>query len=154
MPQKEDILLLDNQICFPLYAASRMVTKLYGPILSSLDITYPQYLVLLALWEEDKQTVSSISERLYLETNTITPLLKRMEQKELVSRKRSQHDERSVVIALTTKGKRMKKKAVCIPQQIVNSLHDERTDPAEVLAFKDTLHKIVHLLAEKEIAEG
>ena len=83
------VLYLERQLCFPLYAASRLTTKIYEPYLKNLDLTYPQYLVLLVLWQNDAITVNEIGSRLFLESNTLTPLLKRLEQKELVTRKRS-----------------------------------------------------------------
>ena len=97
-------LQLDKQLCFPLYTASRLVTQCYHPILKELDLTYPQYLVLLVLWESDKVNVSLISKRLYLQSNTLTPLLKRMEEMGLLTRERSVEDERNVIIRLTEKG--------------------------------------------------
>ena len=102
MKTSQESLWLENQLCFPLYAVSRMVTKLYTPFLEKLDITYPQYLVLLVLWKEDQITVSDISEQLYLESNTLTPLLKRMEKKELICRERSKEDERQVLVNETS----------------------------------------------------
>lgn len=97
-------LYLENQLCFPLYAASRLTTKIYTPFLNELDITYPQYLVLMILWQHPEQYVNEIGKKLLLESNTLTPLLKRMEQKNLIQRTRSQSDERSVVITLTENG--------------------------------------------------
>jgi len=144
--RKEDSLLLENQLCFPLYVASRLTTKLYGPLLETLDITYPQYLVMLVLWEQDHVSVSDICARLYLESNTLTPLLKRLEQKQLVQRTRADHDERSVVITLTRKGKSLRDKAVCIPGQVVDSLHGSDLSARDVTAFHQTLWKMLHLL--------
>lgn len=121
-------LKLENQVCFPLYAASRLMTKCYQPMLSELGLTYPQYLVLLVLWEQDQVSVSTIAERLQLQSNTLTPLLKRMEEMELVTRTRSKKDERSVVIDLTEKGKLLREKAISIPEQLsaaVNLTYDE-----------------------------
>ena len=97
-------LKLENQICFPLYAASRLVTREYQPHLDKLGITYPQYLVLMVLWENNGLTVNDISEKLILNTNTLTPLLKRMEKQQLLSRRRDVADERKVLISLTEKG--------------------------------------------------
>ena len=100
-----DSLKLENQLCFPLYAASRLVTKCYQPLLQEFDLTYPQYLVLLILWETDSVNLKVISEKLHLQTNTITPLLKRMEEAGLIDRTRSPEDERSMIISLTKMGK-------------------------------------------------
>ncbi|EMO61170.1 MarR family protein [Leptospira borgpetersenii serovar Pomona str. 200901868] len=98
-------LFLENQICFPLYACSRALTSLYRPILDQLGLTYPQYLVLLVLWRGDGCSVKEIGRKLYLDSGTLTPLLKRLEDSELVVRKRSEKDERSVRIFLSLKGK-------------------------------------------------
>ncbi|MBD1395869.1 MarR family transcriptional regulator [Pontibacter sp. JH31] len=118
-----EVLKLKNQICFPIYALSREITQLYGKHLSELDVTYPQYLVLLVLWEHDTQTVNQIGEKLFLDSGTLTPLLKRMEAKELLTRKRSTVDERVVEISLTEKGLRLKDKAACIPSQMFDEMN-------------------------------
>ncbi|MCJ8500299.1 MarR family winged helix-turn-helix transcriptional regulator [Desulfatitalea alkaliphila] len=119
MAMAEDgFLKLDNQLCFVLYAASRMLTKLYGPFLAKLDMTYPQYLVMLVLWEQDHQTVTAIGKRLYLDTGTLTPLLKRLEAQGRISRNRSADDERKVVVTLTQQGKALKNTARSIPEAL------------------------------------
>ena len=123
--QSETLLQLDNQLCFPLYAASRMVTKLYQPLLEKLDITYPQYLILLVLWENDALTVNEIGKKLMLETNTLTPLLKRMEVKDILKRTRSKADERQVIIKLTDKGGSLKQSALCIPAELLEGVADQ-----------------------------
>ena len=104
-------LQLDNQICFRLYTASRLVTQAYAPLLSMLGITYPQYLVLLVLWEKDNQPVNVIAHRLQLETNTVTPLLQRMEKLGIVSRKKGEQDKRQQIVSLTLKGKKLEEEA-------------------------------------------
>ncbi|MBS1596180.1 MAG: MarR family transcriptional regulator [Bacteroidetes bacterium] len=142
----EEMLLLENQLCFPLYAVSRLVTQLYTPLLDQLDITYPQYLVLLVLWEQDSQSVSDIGAQLLLETNTLTPLLKRMEQKELIQRTRATDDERKVLVSLTTRGKKLKQKAPCIPQALIAGMQDSPLTAREVEAFRRTLHKMLEAL--------
>ena len=119
---KNDLLKLENQLCFPLYAASRLVTKCYQPLLDELEITYPQYLVLLILWETDGVNLKVFSEQLHLQSNTLTPLLKRMEDTGLIERKRSQEDERSIIISLTAKGSRLKAKAPKVQNQLKNSI--------------------------------
>lgn len=106
-----DVLKLDNQLCFALHAASRAMTGAYQPLLETLGVTYPQYLVLMTLWEEDGARVSRIGERLHLDSATLTPLLKRLEAHGLVERRRSTADERVVEIFLTPKGKRLERKA-------------------------------------------
>lgn len=107
-------LQLDNQICFRLYTASRLITQAYTPILSELGITYPQYLVLMVLWEKDNQPVNDIAHRLLLETNTATPLLQRMEKIELVKRQKGKLDKRQHIVRLTKKGREMEEKAYAL----------------------------------------
>ncbi len=104
-------LRLDNQLCFRLYTASRLITQAYTPILKQLNITYPQYLVLMVLWEQDGQPVNDIAHRLCLETNTVTPLLQRMEKLGIVVRKRSKVDKRQQIVSLTRKGKALEQQA-------------------------------------------
>ncbi len=102
---------LQNQLCFPLYAAARGVVGLYTPYLKPLGLTYTPYIVFLVLWEKDGQPVNDIAQRLLLETNTVTPLLQRMEKEGILSRKRGDHDKRQHIVHLTAKGKRLEKKA-------------------------------------------
>lgn len=138
-------LLLENQICFPLYACSRAVTALYRPILEEIGLTYPQYLVLLVLWKEDGLSVKDIGRNLYLDSGTLTPLLKRMEEAELLSRKRSSEDERSVLIFLTAKGKRLKEKAVCVPGKLLETLDVDKKD---LINLKNDLDRLLLLLSD------
>ena len=98
-------LKLDNQVCFRLYTAARLVMQAYTPLLTQLGITYPQYLVLMVLWEKDNQPVNDIAHRLLLETNTVTPLLQRMEKQGFVTRERGKQDKRQHIVSLTEKGK-------------------------------------------------
>ncbi|WP_299821234.1 MarR family transcriptional regulator [uncultured Pontibacter sp.] len=147
-------LYLENQVCFPLYAASRLTTKLYTPILKELDLTYPQYLVLLVLWQHGTQTVNEICSRLLLESNTVTPLLKRLEEKNILLRKRSEADERVVQISLTEKGESLKQKASTIPGQIINSFSDESINEQEILNLQKTLFKLIDIMNRKELLEG
>ena len=120
-----NILKLSNQLCFPLYAATRQITKLYRPLLEKLEVTYPQYLVLLVLFEEESVTVKALGERLYLDSGTLTPMLKRMEEHGLVERKRSSKDERVVEVSLTEKGHGLEKKAEEIPNKFSKEIHLE-----------------------------
>lgn len=139
-------LWLENQICFPLYTTSRLITKLYTPLLDELDITYPQYLVLLILWKEGNKSVSDISEQLLLESNTLTPLLKRMERKQLIYRKRSDLGERKVVISLTDKGESVREDAVCIPDKIITQLNDGSSSIEVTVKFRQRLQKLLEVL--------
>jgi DNA-binding MarR family transcriptional regulator len=111
-------LLLEEQACFALYAASRAVTDVYRPLLTDLDLTYPQYLVLLVLWERDSQPVKQIGAALQLDYGTISPLLKRLETRGLVTRQRQADDERSVVVSLTPEGVALRERAASIPPAI------------------------------------
>jgi len=120
--ETNDLLKLENQLCFPLYATSRLVTKCYQPLLDELGLTYPQYLVLLVLWETDSVNLKVLSEKLQLQSNTLTPLLKRMEDTGLISRTRSEEDERSMIMALTKKGSLLKHKAPAVQSQLSNNL--------------------------------
>ncbi len=119
---KTDALLqLDNQLCFALYSTSLAMTKLYKPLLDELGLTYPQYLAMLVLWEDDGLTVSELGERLYLDSGTLTPLLKRLESSGLVSRLRAVEDERRVHITLTAAGRKLKNQAAKIPGCILSA---------------------------------
>jgi DNA-binding MarR family transcriptional regulator len=111
--------LLDNQLCFSLYSASLAMTKLYKPLLEALDLTYPQYLVMLVLWERDDLSVSMLGERLSLDSGTLTPLLKRMETAGLLMRQRSSDDERRVHVCLSAAGKQLQAQAAHIPGCLV-----------------------------------
>lgn len=116
-----DALLLDSQLCFALHAASRAVTAAYAPHLKQLGLTYPQYLVLLVLWEGDGVRVSQLGERLYLDSATLTPLLKRMQAQGVIERRRSQADERVVELFLTPHGNQLKRKVAKIPTSVFAS---------------------------------
>jgi MarR family transcriptional regulator, organic hydroperoxide resistance regulator len=120
MENEFEQLKLENQICFLLYAASREMTKQYKPILEDLDVTYPQYLVLLLLWEHESLTVKGMGEKLFLDSGTLTPMLKRMEEQGLLVRERSDEDQRSVSVKLTSEGQKLKQKAAGIPERILS----------------------------------
>ena len=115
-------LKLENQLCFPIYALSRQITNLYRPHLDKLGITYPQYLVLMVLWEKESLTVKQLGELLWLDSGTLTPLLKRMEANKLLKRKRSSEDERVVDITIAEEGKALEKEAAKIPPLIKRGL--------------------------------
>lgn len=113
-----DSLRLDRQLCFPLYACSKEIIRKYKPFLDPLGITYTQYITLMVLWEEDNLTVKSLGQKLYLDSGTLTPLLKKMEAQSLVTRERSPSDERNVYIRLTPKGRALQETALSVPQQM------------------------------------
>ncbi|GAB1258416.1 MarR family transcriptional regulator [Aurantivibrio plasticivorans] len=117
-PSASDLLKLDNQICHSVYSAANALVRAYRPLLEPLDLTYPQYLVMLSLWESDGVNIKRISEHTRLDSGTLTPILKRLEQKALLERLASPNDERQKVIVLTSAGKKLRKKAEAIPHQI------------------------------------
>lgn len=117
----QENLFLGNQLCFPIYATSRLITRKYKPYLDEIGLTYPQYLVLLVLWEKDTQKVSAIGDKLLLNTNTITPLLLKLKEKGLIQKTRSLSDDRVKMIRLTEKGKKLKAKASEIPEKMAGS---------------------------------
>ncbi len=135
-----DGLLLDQQLCFALYAASRAVVQSYQPYLEPLQLTYPQYLVMLVLWECDGVTVKAIGERLFLDSGTLTPLLKRLEASGFVSRTRSGLDERQVLIHLTTTGKALREQAVAMRGQMQC---DFEAQLGEAVGMKEQLQKLL-----------
>lgn len=140
-----DHLLLSRQICFPLYAASRLVTRLYQPILAPHGLTYPQYVVMMILWETSPLAVSRIGERALLETNTLTPLLKRLEQLGYVRRERSTSDERVVELHLTKAGSALKEACSCVPSAVFDSVAFPR---AKAVALKGLLDELVLRLSQ------
>lgn len=143
-PRAGQALLLDNQLCFALYSASLAMTKLYKPMLEELGLTYPQYLALLVLWEEDGIAVSALGERLSLDSGTLTPLLKRMETAGLVSRLRDATDERRVLIRLTAAGRQLKTRAEHIPGCVLQAA---QCDLAEAIALTRQIQALRNRLA-------
>lgn len=145
-------LKLENQLCFPLYAVSRLIIRAYQEDLDALGITYPQYLVMMVLWEKDEQTVNEVAEKLILNTNTVTPLLKRMEILELINRKQSSTDQRKVIINLTEKGKSMEQSAASIPFNLMQKLNPDLSpiDIEEAMVLKTKLYELIHLLEKIE----
>jgi DNA-binding MarR family transcriptional regulator len=132
-------LRLDDQLCFALYSATNALKKVYRPALSRLGLTYPQYLVMMVLWEKDGQMVSEIGERLFLDSATLTPLLKRMEGMELIERVRSRDDERQVLVSLTAKGKALESEADIAP---TTAFHATGCTPEELVALRDRLKEL------------
>ena len=130
--QGKSTLKLENQICFPLYACSRDVIKRYKPYLDEMDLTYTQYITMIVMWEEKSVTVKELGKRLYLDSGTLTPLLKKMEAKGLLTRKRSFEDERSLIVTITEEGERLMEKADGIPEKI-QACSELNTEEAAVL---------------------
>jgi len=164
-----DEITLDHQLCFALYSASMAIGRAYKPVLDALEITYPQYLVLSTLWERGAQSVGSIADRLALESSTITPLVKRLEQADFVVRKRNPEDERQVVVSLTVKGTAMREKARCLGETLfaaarmspkrlidlnreVRAFRDAVTDSMETAGAASTRHSPRPLVWAKRFA--
>ncbi len=145
MTAPENPLLLDNQLCFALYSASLLMTKLYKPLLDEIGLTYPQYLAMLALWEEDGVTVSTLGARLYLDSGTLTPLLKRLEKAGFLTRERNEEDERQVLIRLTQEGRALKKRAMDIPRKIIAATG---ANVPEIINLRKRLKKLRSELAK------
>ena len=120
---KYDCLLLKNQLCFPLYAASREILRKYTPVLKELDLTYTQYIVMMVLWEEKEVNEKFLCEALYLKSNTMAPLLKKLEAKGYIEKSKNSHDERNLVITLTEEGEALQDKALCVPETIAQEFH-------------------------------
>lgn len=137
-----DALALDRQLCFQFYAASNLITRLYRPVLRELGLTYPQYLVMLVLWERDGLTVGDICGRLYLDSGTMTPLLKRMETLGLIERARDRDDERRVRVVLTEQGRALRSRASAVPE-----IMSRGQDPEELNSLRGVISGIVNGLA-------
>ncbi len=143
-------LKLSNQLCFPMYAASRLITREYQPFLDALGITYPQYLVLMMLWEHGEKSVNEIANTLLLNTNTITPLLKRMEKIGLIERERSLQDERKILVCVSDKGKELEEKAASIPMQLIQNLGKSKLSINDLMTLRNQLNDLIDFLQNKE----
>jgi len=135
----DSLLKLDLQVCFALYSTNLAMTKVYRRLLRELGLTYPQYLVMMVLWEEDGRSVSEIGERLFLDSATLTPLLKRLEGMGLLSRRRAADDERRVRVRLTEQGRELRIRAEAIPEAVACA---SQCQPEELMALKDQLHAL------------
>jgi len=135
----DDLLKLDKQLCFSVYVLHREIMQQYRAILDEIDLTYPQYITMMALWENGEQTVNQLGEKLFLDNGTLTPLLKRLEGKSLLTRTRSKADERVVKIRLTDQGVELKEKANCIPMQIFEALKLDYSDMQQLKMLADKI---------------
>jgi DNA-binding MarR family transcriptional regulator len=142
-----EYLRIDNQLCFPLYALSRQITNIYRPFLDKLGVTYPQYLVMMVLWEDEKVSVKHLGELLWLDSGTLTPLLKRMQANGLISRQRDPEDERCVNISITEKGKLLEAEAEEIPSMIKCKI---KMEDSEIVSLRNYLKKILLASAENK----
>ena len=136
-----DALRLDHQICFPLYAASKEIVRRYKPFLDPIDLTYTQYITMMVLWEKEKISAKELGEKLYLDSGTLTPVLKSLEQKGYVIRTRSKQDERTLLVALTETGRALTDKALAIPEKMASSC--VRLTPEEAGLLYTILYKIL-----------
>ena len=141
MENKYEALKLSKQLCFPLYACSREMIKLYKPYLDELGLTYTQYITMMVLWEHKAMTVKALGQELYLDSGTLTPLLKKLEEKGLVTRRRSDLDERNLIVTITEKGEAMRDQALHIPAEMTKCINLPRED------IRD-LYRMLHQLLE------
>ena len=139
--KNDELLKLDNQICFPMYVASKEIVRRYIPLLSALDLTYTQYITLLALWEKDHITVKELGEKLYLDSGTLTPLLNKLEKKGYIIKNKSDKDGRELVVIVTDKGHELKKKALEVPPEIAKCVCLEKE---AAIVFYQLLHKVLN----------
>lgn len=140
MGNKNNPLSIDNQLCFPLYAAAKEVVKKYTPYLKPLGLTYTQYIAMMILWEEKEVTAAHLGERLHLDSGTLTPMLKKMEHSGLVTRQRSQVDERNLVVAITPQGEELRRKALKVPAQMAQCVN---LTADEAMTLYNLLYKII-----------
>ncbi len=141
MADKYQCLKLDNQLCFPLYAVSKEIVRKYKPFLDEVDLTYTQYIVMMVVWEDEQVSVKEMGKKLFLDSGTLTPVLKTLEKKGLIERTRSKEDERNLIVTLTPSGKALKDKAVDIPAKMGGCLNISPEDAKE-------LHNILHRIME------
>lgn len=143
--EKYEALKLDNQLCFPLYACAKEIVRRYKPFLDEIDLTYTQYIAMMVLWEEKEINVKDLGGRLYLDSGTLTPVLKRLEQKGLISRQRDDKDERVLIASITQEGEALKEKAVEIPYKMAGCVKLDARDAKELY---EILHKLLNIFEE------
>lgn len=148
--KKEDLLLLDNQLCFPLYVCAKEIVNAYTPYLAELDLTYTQYIAMLVMWEEKKVLTKRLKERLYLDSGTLTPVLKKLEEKGLIERERSEEDARDLVVTLTEKGAKLKDSALSVPEKVGACICD-LDGTAEL---QQLLKRMMEIMKEKRAKSG
>ena len=139
MEKNYDVLKLENQLCFPLYACSKEVVKRYKPFLDELDLTYTQYITMMVLWDKKSVNVKELGENLFLDSGTLTPLLKKLEAKGYIERKRSKDDERNLLVSITQKGEELKDKAIDIPIKMGQCVKLTREEVAELYKLLNKL---------------
>ena len=151
MNDKYAALRLKNQLCFPLYAVSNMITRKYKPLLDRLDLTYTQYIVMMVLWEEKQVNEKSLCEALCLKSNTVTPLLKKLEEKGYIKKEKDKADERNLAITLTKSGEKLQDEALCVPETIAKEFH---LTPDEATALYTVLYKMLDEERAKDQAQA
>lgn len=142
-----DCLKLDNQLCFPLYACAKEIVRRYKPYLDELDLTYTQYICMMVIWEQDSLSVKELGERLYLDSGTLTPVLKKLEHKGFLTRKRSQLDERSLIVTVTDKGMDLREKAAEVPHKMGGCINISPEDAGQLYQI---LYKLLGSLSPQE----
>ena len=149
MDNKENYsnLKLENQLCFPLYACSKEIIRKYKPYLDEVDLTYTQYIAMMVMWEKKKVNVKTLGESLYLDSGTLTPVLKKLEAKGYISRERSSEDERNLVVTITEEGEALKEKADCIPSKMGKCVH---LTPEESTTLYKLLYKVISCVRDEE----
>lgn len=140
-------LKLENQLCFPLYACSKEIIRKYKPYLDDVDLTYTQYITMMVMWEKKKVNVKTLGESLYLDSGTLTPVLKKLEAKGYISRERSSEDERNLVVTITDEGEQLREKAVCIPNKMGQCVH---LTPEETETLYKLLYKVIGCVRDEE----
>ena len=143
MADKYQCLKLDNQLCFPLYAVSKEIVRKYKPFLDEVNLTYTQYIVMMVVWEDEQVSVKEMGKKLFLDSGTLTPVLKTLEKKGLIERTRSKEDERNLIVTLTPSGKALKDKAVDIPAKMGGCLN---ISPEDAMELHNILHRIMDTL--------
>jgi len=146
----EGVLRLNHQLCFALYASSLAMTKVYKPLLEGLGLTYPQYLVMMALWERDHRTVGDLGDQLFLDSGTLTPLLKRMEASGLLTRERAKEDERRVLVTLSPQGRALRDRAFGVPMEIARAA---QVPLEEIRDLRERLHRLREHLAASSLVD-
>ncbi len=142
---KYEVIKLDNQLCFPLYACAKEIVRRYKPYLDVIDLTYTQYITMMVLWEDGQINVKELGARLYLDSGTLTPVLKRLEQKNLIIRQRDVKDERSLIVSLTDEGRQLREKAVEVPYKMAGCVALDEKDAKELYRI---LHKMLNMFEE------
>ena len=145
MAERYDALKLENQLCFPLYACSKEIVKAYRPYLDELDLTYTQYITMMVMWEHKELRVKEVGERLFLDSSTLTPLLKRLEEKGYVTRRRSAEDERDLIVTITPAGEALREKAVKVPQRLGACV---ALDPQKAQTLYALLYEVLDTLTQ------